>query len=151
MAARHRMRLPALSLGLLVKLWERRIGKAGGQNERDILHGVGLPAELDGLLKRAERLHGALAIHPLQIAGIDVEDLGGNGRDPPAFSVTRGGLHLHFLLVGRQRVVQALAVLQNECIQVYKSPNAIGDALRYSTDHATAVGVAAKNYVRKFL
>ena len=46
------------------------------------------------LLERCDRLHGALAVHPLAIVGIHIEHFGRDRRHLPTFPIAERGLEL---------------------------------------------------------
>jgi hypothetical protein len=103
----------------------------------------GTDSQLDGLPEGPDRMHRALTIHPLAIAGVHVERLGGDGRHHPAIPIARRGfekLDPHRI---RKDVEEALAVLRGERIQVDHRANAIRESVRDTRDHAAAIGVAA--------
>lgn len=117
----------------------------------DIFNLVDGSGQKQRLFKAGQRLHGALPIHPITVGRIDVKFFRGNWRQFPAlayFVRLIEALSPHFR---RNHVVQALAILQNECIEIDQRADSLWDSIGHAACHAAAIGMAAQDYVRKFL
>src|SRR5579862_8926253 len=117
MTAWHGERLPSARFCLVVKLHQGGRAPAVGQNVSNIRDPVESSREPQGLLETRERLHRGLTIHPIAISKIDIEGRSGDRGCFPAVTMHFCRFQLGVSILGWKRVVQALTVIGNKCVE----------------------------------
>ena len=147
----ERERAPSPRLRRLVELRKRGTFPPSGQHIRDFVRRHRRPGANHRLLECRQWLHRALAVDPGAIRHVHVEYFRRNRRHLPALSHLAAQFQLHCALFLRQGVMQALAGVRYEGIQVDQVRNPFRNAIGHAADHAAGVGVPAKHDIVQFL
>ncbi len=103
------------------------------------------------LRKRCERLRRALAVDPGAIRVLTWKNSAEIGGTCQPWPCSTAPLDLSVADLGRQEVVQSLAVAEDERIEIDEGFDSLGDAVRRARDDAAAVRVAAEHDVGELL
>src|SRR5262245_31379700 len=152
MTASHRKRLPTFGLRLLIERRERRsFPESFSKNVRDVLDLMDPSGNFNRLFKTSERVECVLALQPVRVVGIDIENLWRNRRDFPSVSEITSVFKHCAVLIHWDMLVKVLTVFGYERVQIDQRLDPLRKAVCHSGNNTPAIGVPTKHNIGQFL